>query len=233
MMRSRYCVRKRLGMELRHVDRFDRVICSSDSCKRRLMCTNHRGEENFSSILSDLTDSQRRRILIEILKRDDLERIFKEADINQDGVVSPMELSKWHRRRFLIQNDDEETTRDESVGRDQLARIALQFSIPMIGFGFADNFIMIVAGEMIDSKIGATLAISTMAAAGLGNLVSAVAGGVLSSIIERASHTMGLSKPNLSNAQKASRVVKLTTAVSSASGIAVGCLFGMIPLCFM
>ena len=218
-------------MELHHGDRWHRVVCSRSST-RRFMCTS-RGEEDFCSILNELTESQRRRMLIEMLKRDDLERIFKEADINQDGRVTPMELSKWHRRRFLIQNDDNETKRDEAVGRDQLARIALQFSIPMIGFGFADNFIMIVAGEMIDSKIGATLAISTMAAAGLGNLVSDVAGVGLSSIIERAADTMGLPKPNLSNAQKASRVVKLTTAVSSASGIAVGCLFGMVPLYFM
>jgi hypothetical protein len=43
-----------------------------------------------------------------------------------------------------------------------------------LGFGFLDNFIMIVAGEYIDLTLGVTLGISTMAAAALGKLVSAV-----------------------------------------------------------
>ena len=36
------------------------------------------------------------------------------------------------------------------------------------GFGFLDNLIMIMAGEYIDLTLGATLGISTMAAAALG-----------------------------------------------------------------
>jgi hypothetical protein len=43
-----------------------------------------------------------------------------------------------------------------------------------LGFGFLDNFIMIVAGEYIDLTLGVTLGISTMAAAALGKSVSAV-----------------------------------------------------------
>ena len=40
----------------------------------------------------------------------------------------------------------------------------------MLGFGFLDNFIMIMAGEYIDLTLGAKLGISTMAAAALGRL---------------------------------------------------------------
>lgn len=46
----------------------------------------------------------------------------------------------------------------------------------MIGFGFADNFIMILAGDVIDNKLGVLFGFSTLAAAGLGNLISDVAG---------------------------------------------------------
>jgi len=201
------------------------------------------GNQDFcaNELLDRLSESERKQILMEILKRDDLERIFREADENHDGMVSPLELSKWYSRRFIAKkdsSDDEDLNKDvscddEVIERKQLARLAVQFSIPMIGFGFADNFIMICAGEFIDAKIGAALAISTMAAAGLGNLVSDVAGVGLSSIIERTADTMGLPKPNLTKNQKASRIVKLTTAASSASGIAVGCLFGMAPLYFI
>ena len=47
----------------------------------------------------------------------------------------------------------------------QLRQLAIFQAMPFIGFGFLDNFIMIVAGEYIDMHIGATLSISTMAAA--------------------------------------------------------------------
>ena len=40
--------------------------------------------------------------------------------------------------------------------------------IPFIGFGFLDNALMIIAGDYIDTTIGVTLGISTMAAAGFG-----------------------------------------------------------------
>ena len=46
----------------------------------------------------------------------------------------------------------------------------------MVGFGFADNAIMIVAGDRIDATLGVRLGFSTLAAAGLGNLISDVAG---------------------------------------------------------
>ncbi|VDP92384.1 unnamed protein product [Echinostoma caproni] len=44
--------------------------------------------------------------------------------------------------------------------------------LPFIGFGFLDNAIMIVAGEYIDLTFASLFGLSTMAAAGLGNLVS-------------------------------------------------------------
>jgi hypothetical protein len=49
-------------------------------------------------------------------------------------------------------------------------------AIPFIGFGFLDNFIMLVAGEEIDSAFGVRLGLSTLASAGLGNLVADVIG---------------------------------------------------------
>ncbi|MFB1004520.1 MAG: hypothetical protein QMC70_10350, partial [Bacteroidia bacterium] len=56
-----------------------------------------------------------------------------------------------------------------------LLHVAAVQSVPLIGFGFLDNCIMIVAGDAIDNGVGRALRISTMAAAGLGNLISDVA----------------------------------------------------------
>jgi len=54
--------------------------------------------------------------------------------------------------------------------------LGIQQGLPFVGFGFLDNFIMIVAGESIETFLGASLVISTMAAAALGNTLSDVFG---------------------------------------------------------
>ena len=64
----------------------------------------------------------------------------------------------------------------EPPSRAQLWRLALANGVPFVGFGFADNVIMILAGDAIDKSIGVTLGISTLAAAGFGNLLSGVGG---------------------------------------------------------
>ena len=50
----------------------------------------------------------------------------------------------------------------------QLRIVALRYAIPMIGFGFMDNLVMIQAGDAIDQTFGVALGISTMTAAGFG-----------------------------------------------------------------
>ncbi|KAF0770904.1 hypothetical protein AaE_002516, partial [Aphanomyces astaci] len=43
--------------------------------------------------------------------------------------------------------------------------------VPFLGFGFVDNFILILAGDYIDITLGVSLGISSMAAAGIGNAI--------------------------------------------------------------
>lgn len=52
-------------------------------------------------------------------------------------------------------------------------------AVPMIGFGFIDNFIMLQAGEYLDTSIGVTFGISTLTAAAVGQIFSDVSGGTL------------------------------------------------------
>jgi hypothetical protein len=66
-----------------------------------------------------------------------------------------------------------------------LAALAVTTMLPAIGFGFVDNFLMIIAGDYIDVTIGVTLGISAMAAAGLGNMVSDWGGIGLQGFIEQ------------------------------------------------
>ena len=80
---------------------------------------------------------------------------------------------------------------------NELFKLGVHASLPFIGFGFLDNLIMIIAGEWIDSTIGASLAISTMAAAALGNALSDVFGVGSAWYVEHWAGKFGINPPNL------------------------------------
>ena len=130
---------------------------------------------------------------------------------------------------------------EEAVGktapprmRDFLMRL-LKKSSKMMMFGFIDNFVMIIAGDMIDAHIGATLGISTMAAAGFGNMTSDVAGEEAGSAIEAAMEKMGLDIEDVSDEQmeQAPGWMRFLDNRAGSFGVAIGCLLGMFPLAFM
>ena len=114
--------------------------------------------------------------------------------------------------------------------RSQLVQLALAAGLPFIAFGVADNGIMILAGDQIDATLGVRFGLSTLAAAGFGNLISDVVGVVSGQSIEAGVARMGVHAPQLSVAQNALRVTQLTKVTASSVGVAVGCLIGMAPL---
>ncbi|PHJ14685.1 gaf domain protein, partial [Cystoisospora suis] len=68
--------------------------------------------------------------------------------------------------------------------------------LPFIGFGFVDNFVMILAGDMFDTSLCVILGLSTMSAAALGNWISDLMGLWLGSSIENfASKLRTIPKP--------------------------------------
>lgn len=58
--------------------------------------------------------------------------------------------------------------------KKQLRELFVISAVPMIGFGFMDNFIMIQAGGYIDSTLGVKFGLATMTAAAMGQVVSDV-----------------------------------------------------------
>lgn len=115
----------------------------------------------------------------------------------------------------------------------QLSRTFTREALPFVGFGFLDNLIMIVAGDYIDTTLGVTLGISTMAAAGLGNALSDVAGIGSAWWVEWAAHRVGIRPPSLSLAQSEMRSTRWTIHSGRALGVLFGCILGMFPLFFM
>lgn len=113
-----------------------------------------------------------------------------------------------------------------------LYKLSMHQSLPFIGFGFLDNLIMIVAGESIDASIGASLAISTMAAAALGNTLSDVFGIGSAWYVEHWTAKLGVNPPAMTLEQLELRSSRIAANGGRAIGVAIGCILGMFPLLF-
>ena len=99
------------------------------------------------------------------------------ADTNKDGYISSEELGAWLRK--ALRSDYTAATVNASCmppTSKQLMQLALLAGVPFIGFGAVDNGVMLLAGDAIDANLGISFGVSTLAAAGLGNLVSNIAG---------------------------------------------------------
>lgn len=114
----------------------------------------------------------------------------------------------------------------------ELCHLAFHQAIPFVGFGFLDNFIMILAGDYIDHNIGVTLGITTMAAAALGNTLSDLFGIGSAWYVESFAARLGAKPPDLTRAQLQMTRSKVAANLGRALGVVLGCIIGMIPLIF-
>ena len=196
---------------------------------------NKRPDRAYEFVLA-LTDNARRTIAVKAATAETsknaaaLSSALQEADSDGDGVLTRREFSKW-----LAAHSEAEVGGGATPvpTRRQLGLLWLNMAIPMVGFGFCDNAIMLVAGDAIDSSLGATLGLSMLASAALGNLVSDVAGIGMGDIVEGVAKRCGLPGPKLSPAQLAMTRTRLVAGSGGVLGISIGCLLGMVPLLFM
>lgn len=114
----------------------------------------------------------------------------------------------------------------------ELKQVFISALLPFIGFGFLDNGLMILYGELIEDVIGRFFPISTLAAAAIGNLVSDIVGTYAAGGVKYLADLAGATEPDLASAQKALPVVRQTRLLGEMIGITTGCLIGMTPLLF-
>ena len=121
----------------------------------------------------------------------------------------------------------------QSPTMSQLRIVAMRAAIPMVGFGFIDNLVMISAGEAIDMTIGVTFGLSTMAAAGFGQCFSDVAGLTGGGIVDATVAKMNLPQHGLTQEQLNGRGARISSTLGGCVGVVAGCLMGMSCLLFM
>ncbi|KAL7499228.1 hypothetical protein ACHAWT_010148 [Skeletonema menzelii] len=117
--------------------------------------------------------------------------------------------------------------------KEELRIVAYRAAIPMVGFGFMDNLVMITAGEATDSTLGVALGISTMTAAGFGQCCSDVAGNLSGGTVDAAVTRMKLQHHGLSEDQLDLKVSRMYKLLGACVGVVTGCLLGMSCLLFI
>jgi hypothetical protein len=117
---------------------------------------------------------------------------------------------------------------ESSVDRlswQQVRSVLLSAAVPMIGFGFMDNFIMIQAGSMIDNTIGVQLGLATMTAAALGQIVSDTCGVLFGGTLER---ILAIRPLQLTAAQQNLPLIRRLRLVGAVVGVILGCSIGAL-----
>lgn len=192
-----------------------------------------------NALLERMGQDGRRSLAIAFIERlelddtDDVEREFKRADVGRDGYLSPKEFEKWLLESFRRTGDTSSNELLEEPSRSVLIRISVVAAIPFVGFGFLDNAIMLLTGDLIDQTVGLYLHTSVMASAAMGNVVSGTIGMQVHGALDRAFTQLGFGMPPLSSQQQKLRSVFLAGHIGGTIGIALGLTLGMLPLLFI
>eukprot|EP00746_Dinoflagellata_sp_MGD_P053813 gnl/MRDRNA2_/MRDRNA2_236144_c0_seq1.p1 gnl/MRDRNA2_/MRDRNA2_236144_c0~~gnl/MRDRNA2_/MRDRNA2_236144_c0_seq1.p1 ORF type:complete len:470 (+),score=107.27 gnl/MRDRNA2_/MRDRNA2_236144_c0_seq1:2-1411(+) len=117
--------------------------------------------------------------------------------------------------------------------KKELRLLMLNCAIPFVGFGFLDNFIMIVFGDMIDKTLCVSLCLSTMTAAAIGNTLSDMCGCVSGGLIEKLAKSLGLRRPSLTDEQSELSIAQRYRMLGEIAGVFLGCVLGCSPLYFL
>eukprot|EP00928_Gymnodinium_smaydae_P072620 TRINITY_DN55955_c0_g1_i1.p1 TRINITY_DN55955_c0_g1~~TRINITY_DN55955_c0_g1_i1.p1 ORF type:complete len:253 (+),score=32.66 TRINITY_DN55955_c0_g1_i1:55-813(+) len=196
---------------------------------RWLLTQRNDGDALFRKVMTGMKPDQRRRIGLG-WAMGELRTEFEKADKDRDGVITAEEFMKWGEE---ITASGPHSSNDCPASNVQLQRLFLRQVAPFVGFGFVDNALMVLSGEVLDLYLGAMFGISTLAAAALGNAFSNGIGMGLHGVIERTAASIGLKDPELTMQQMKQRRVHLTKTAGGIVGITIGCLLGMCPLLFM
>lgn len=184
-------------------------------------------------------------------------KLFTLLDLNKDGTLSRQEFMRWHFMResnpqlaesIYGQFSDSEESEAEPVDLNgpspqklpveepsslQMRQYCMRVGIPFVAFGFLDNSLMIVFGELIDHHIAHGIGFSMLFSAAAGNIIADICGVGFGDFVERGLCKMGLPDPYLSAHALRLKRVRRARTFSSIGGIGFGCFLGMVPLLFM
>jgi len=96
---------------------------------------------------------------------------FRKQDVH---ALNVLKQSVMTRKKLSYKHHLDPSTSTDRPTLSQLRELFVASAIPMVGFGFMDNFIMIQAGGYIDATLGVKMGLATMTAAAMGQVFSDV-----------------------------------------------------------
>jgi hypothetical protein len=131
---------------------------------------------------------------------------------------------RWNSSTGVVEHADAAPT------RQQLWAVFVQAAVPMVGFGFMDQTVMLQAGHAIDCTIGVTFGLSTLTAAAFGQVCSDASGVLFGGTLESLANRAGLPQAGLSVVQRSLPIIKQTKLAGSFVGVILGCTLGLFNL---
>jgi Transmembrane protein 65 len=119
---------------------------------------------------------------------------------------------------------------NETIPLSDLRALFIASSIPMIGFGFMDQFVLIQAGGYIDATFGIRFGLATLTAAAAGQVVSDVSGVLFGGALERVLTNGWLRTPQLTPAQRQLPIGRNVSMLGAVVGVIIGCAIGATSL---
>lgn len=198
-------------------------------------------KETATAILESISELDRIHLLlamqskaskanVEVRDREYIDEIIKSIKSeDQEQRLSRGEIANALAYQRMLQRYNSHAQHPPTWG--QLSQVMVAAGLPFVGFGFTDNAVMLLAGEAIDHYGAVHMGITTMAAAGLGNIAADVVGvSVTHQIKEKSRKISWAQPPRLSTLQQNMRRVRGAKMAGAVLGVTVGCLFGMAPL---
>lgn len=187
---------------------------------------NRAGEGQISEVLKEEATGETVNLSIDQLRK---------LGVNEEQISSLLEIATDQVSSAIIEGAAQAVGKAVPPNVAEFLKRFLKRSAKMMMFGFIDNFIMIIAGDAIDANIATTFGFSTMAAAGMGNLISDMGGEEAGEALDSAIEKMGLDVEDVSDEQMeaAPAWMRFMDKRAGSFGVAIGCIIGMFPLAFM
>ncbi|XP_072378575.1 transmembrane protein 65 isoform X2 [Diabrotica undecimpunctata] len=156
----------------------------------------------------------------------------QELILRLNGEERNVLMTALHEYQSKLVKDEYEAASIPKPSTRDLIDIGIANSIPFIGFGFLDNFFMLVFGDYIDLYLGSYFCFTTMGAAALGNTLSDIMGIGSAFYVERLANRIGFRPPKLSPMQLDMNCCRNSANAGRVLGVTLGCILGMCPLLF-
>ena len=218
-----------------HVDSILRQIKSLDDTQRALLLQTiqaHKKTEHMHSSVVESGSAVDGESDNAAMDAEYLEEMWR-LHANEEQMMTKHSFTKVIGSSRYRQSFASSSALDEARGspsRASLRALFVSSATPFIAFGFLDNSIMIMCGEQIDELFGARLCLTTLASAGLGNLIADVVGVSAANAIESGVKRIPLKAPRLSSYQESMAPAVSTRFWGSVVGVSIGCILGLSPL---